>query len=145
MRKVTSVPHIKVEKIKQYVETLYYKKEAKRSPHAIKACKILGFIEDSNKLTQIGKKFAKTEGVAARQVFYEQASRWKVFSQFMDYLRDKKRLAKKDVVDFFETTTGKNWNSKSERNRIASIIEDVDEEIKEEIERRKGRAKNLSK
>jgi len=118
-----TLPNTKVKKIKSYVESLYYTGKAEESPHVLKACKILSFIEDSSKLSSNGEKFAKSQGRVARQIFFQQVSRWNLFSRFMKFLEDKKRVPESEVVGFFKTFSGKEW-SPATKKRVASIAED---------------------
>lgn len=118
----TTLPNAKVEKIKSYIENLYYSGKAEESPHVLKACRILGFIEDTSKLSTIGEEFAKSQGFIARQVFFQQVSKWDLFSRFMNFLENKKRLSESKAVSFFESVSGKTW-SQTVKKRVASIVE----------------------
>lgn len=118
-----TLPNAKVDKIKNYVESLYYSGKAEGSPHVLKACRILGFIEDSSHLSSDGKSFAESEGRMARRIFFQQVCKWNLFSSFMKFLEAKKRLSESDVVSFFEGLSGTKW-SEAMRRRVASIVED---------------------
>lgn len=120
---ISTLPNARVEKIKSYVEGLFYSGKARESPHVLRACRILGFIENASKLSPIGQEFAKSQGLSARKLFYQQVSGWDLFLRFMNFLEDKKRLSESQAISFFERVSGESW-SETVKKRVASIVED---------------------